>query len=198
MLSRNRTASTPAEPTGPEEPTTASTAAGGKGRPTPKRKEAEAARKRPLVPADRKAAAKEARVAAKVARDREYQALQTGDERYLPPRDKGPVRRFVRDHVDARRNLGELFLPASIVVVLALMLTGQSAVASLVVIVVLYTFVAATIVDAALLGRTLRRRLTEKFGEVQRGAVMYGVLRAFQLRRTRLPRPQAKRGEFPV
>ncbi|WP_182111363.1 MULTISPECIES: DUF3043 domain-containing protein [unclassified Actinotalea] len=196
MLSRNRPASTPAEQSVPPEPTSAS--GSGKGRPTPKRKEAEAARRKPLVPADRKAAAKAARAASRAAREREHQALQTGDDRFLPPRDKGPVRRFVRDHVDARRNLGEFFLPASIVVVVALMFTGQNAVASIVVIVVLYTYVAAMVLDAILLGRKLRQRLTDKFGEVQRGAVMYGVLRAFQLRRTRLPRTQVKRGEFPV
>ncbi|MBX9246907.1 DUF3043 domain-containing protein, partial [Actinotalea ferrariae] len=169
-----------------------------KGRPTPRRREAEAARRKPLVPVDRKAAARAAREQAKADRVREQVAMQTGDDRFLPPRDKGPVRRFVRDQVDARRNLGELFLPASIVVVLALMLTGQSQVAGLVVIAVLYLFIGATIVDAVLLSRTLKRRMTEKFGEVQRGAVMYGVLRAFQMRRTRLPKPQVARGEFPV
>lgn len=196
MLSRNRPTPPPTEPTGPAGP--GSTGPSGKGRPTPRRRESEAARRKPLVPADRKAAARASRVAAKAVRAREQAAMQSGDDRYLPPRDKGPVRRFVRDHVDARRNLGELFLPASIVVVLALMLTGQSQVAGLLVIAVLYLFIGATIVDAWLLSRALKRRLTAKFGEVQRGATMYGVLRAFQMRRTRLPKPQVARGEYPV
>ncbi|WP_199424260.1 DUF3043 domain-containing protein [Actinotalea solisilvae] len=196
MLSRNRPTPPPAEPTRPAGPPASGTP--GKGRPTRSRREAEAARRKPVVPTDRKAAARAARVAARESRARENLAMQTGDDRYLPPRDKGPVRRFVRDHVDARRNLGELFLPASIVVVLALMLTGQSQVAGLVVIAVLYLFIAVTVVDAVLLSRGLKRRLTEKFGEVQRGATMYGVLRAFQMRRTRLPKPQVKRGEYPA
>lgn len=198
MLFRNKPTPTP-----PEEPAapTVSTGAPGaatKGRPTPRRKEAEAARRKPLVPVDRKAAAKSQRAAAKAARDLEYQALQTGDEKHLPLRDKGPVRRFVRDHVDARRNLGEYFLPLSIVVVFALMFVGNNGTAILIVISTLYLALAATIVDSLMLRRTLQRRLTEMFGQVPKGVLMYGILRAFQIRRTRLPRPQVTRGEFPV
>lgn len=198
VFSRNRSTSAPA-PT--PEPTSATThpPAGGKGRPTPSRREAEAARKRPLVPADRKAAAKSARAAQKEAREREYQALQTGDDRFLPARDKGPVRRYVRDYVDSRRNLGEYFLPVSIVVVLALMLAGTNATAILIVVLVLYTIVAVTVIDAAILARRLKKKLVAKFGEakIPRGTILYGVMRAFQIRRARLPKPQVKRGEQP-
>ncbi len=178
---------------GTDRPTT------GKGRPTPKRKEVEAARRRPLGSTDRKAAAKKQRAAARTAREREYQALQTGDERYLPARDKGPVKRWVRDYVDARRSLGEFFLPLSIGMLLATFLTANSVVAGLVTIVVLYLIVAATIIDAFVLSRILKKRLARRFGEqnVPRGSLMYGVLRAFQIRRTRLPKPQVKRGEYP-
>lgn len=171
----------------------------GKGRPTPRRKEVEAARRRPIGSTDRKSAAKKQRAAAKTAREREYQALQTGDERYLPARDKGPVKRWVRDYVDARRSLGEFFLPLSIGMLLATFLTANSVVAGLITIVVLYLIVAATIIDAFVLSRILKKRLTQRFGEqnVPRGSLMYGVLRAFQIRRTRLPKPQVKRGEYP-
>ena len=191
------------EPVAPEPsapPAPAPTPAVGKGRPTPKRTQAQAARRRPLVPVDRKAAAREARAKGKAERDRQYQALRTGDERYLPARDRGPVRRWVRDYVDARRNLGEYFLVVSMVMVFSLLLAGRSPTAYLIVTAVLYVIVLVTIADGYILSRMLKRRLNARFGEdkVPRGTVWYGVARAFQLRRTRLPRPVVKRGEYPV
>ena len=75
----------------------------GKGRATPSRKEREAANKRPLVAKrtktkitkeDRRKRANERLVA--------RQGYEAGDERYMPARDKGAQRRFVRDFVDAR------------------------------------------------------------------------------------------------
>jgi hypothetical protein len=173
----------------------------GKGRPTPKRKQAEAANKRPLVPNDRKAAAKSARLDARVQRNREFEALKTGDERFLPAKDRGPVRRFMRDHVDARRNLGEFFLPMAVVLLL-LQVTLASVNASLAVVtlVFLYAFVLAMMVDAFLMWRTLKKKLVAKFGAdaIPRGATMYAVMRVFQFRRSRLPKPQVKHGEYPA
>jgi hypothetical protein len=171
----------------------------GKGRPTPKRREAEALRKRPLVPNDRRAAAKAGRQQLREARARQHQALITNDEKNYPARDRGPIRRYVRNVVDSRWNLGELFLPFSIVMVFAILLTGSSVTAALITITVLYGAVLATIVDAFILSRRLRRGINEKFGEdAARGNIMYGVVRAFQMRRSRLPRPQVKRGERPA
>ncbi len=172
----------------------------GKGRPTPKRKEAAAANQRPLVPADRKAAKRAGREAAKAQRDREYQAMQTGDERYLPARDKGPVRRWVRDYVDARRSPGEYFLPVSIGLVMATILFAQNAIASLVILVVLYLIIFAVVIDAWLLSRRINKKLIAKFGAgaVPRGTLMYGTMRSFQMRRSRLPKPQVERGHWPA
>jgi Flp pilus assembly protein TadB len=172
----------------------------GKGRPTPKRRTAEAANKRPLVPTDRKAAAKSARAAAKAERDRQFQAMQTGDERYLPAKDRGPVRRYVRDHVDARRNLGEFFLPVAMVFVLLTLLFGNNVTAAGIVILALYAVVFVTIIDAFIMWRGLRKKLAAKFGDdaQQLGLAMYAVLRVFQLRRARLPKPQVKRGQYPA
>lgn len=172
----------------------------GKGRPTPKRTQAEAARRRPLVPADRKAAARSNRAKAKEVRDRQYQAMQSGDERFLPARDKGPVRRWVRDYVDARWNLGEYLLLVSMVMLLGTWLAVRSATATLILYALLYVIIVATVVDTFFLSRVLKRKLTARFGEdkVPRGMVRYGVLRALQMRRTRLPRPQVARGQYPV
>jgi hypothetical protein len=173
----------------------------GKGHPTPKRKQAEAANKRPLVPDDRKAAAKAARVAARTKRDREFAALQTGDERYLPAKDRGPVRRYIRDHIDARRNLGEYFLPiAMVLLVLQLTLAQVNASLAVLALLLLYVFVIAMMVDALIMWRTLKKKLVAKFGAdaIPRGTTMYGVLRVFQLRRSRLPKAQVKHGQYPA
>ncbi|MGN8245339.1 DUF3043 domain-containing protein [Cellulomonas soli] len=173
----------------------------GKGRPTPKRKEAEAANRRPLVPEDRKAAAKVQRAKAREQRDREYQAMQTGDERYMPAKDRGPVRRYIRNHVDARRNLGELFLPVAFVFLLLQFFVARSSpVLAFAALVVLYVYITATIVDGWLLWRGLKKRLRAKFGDEanQRGLTMYAVTRAFQIRRARLPKPLVKHGEYPA
>ena len=125
--------------------------------------------------------------------------MLTGDERHLPLRDKGPVRRWVRDYVDARRNPGEYFLPVSLVIVLASLFTAGDPLLGLAIIAVLYLVVFVTIIDAYLLGRRIRKLATAKFGadKLPRGIRMYGIMRAFQIRRTRLPKPQVKRGEYP-
>ena len=89
---------------------------GAKNRPTPKRSAQEAANKRPLVVTDRKAAAAADRARRREAMALQRQAMATGDDRHLPARDKGPVRRYVRDYLDSRLMLGEFMLPVMIVV----------------------------------------------------------------------------------
>jgi len=165
----------------------------GKGRPTPKRSVAEAANKRPLVPNDRKAATRAAREKAREQRNLEYRAMQTGDERHLPPRDKGPLKRYVRDYVDARWNLGEFFLPVAFAFIVLNFIFMQNVTMSALVLVLLYAVVLLTIADAFLLWRGLKKRLRTKFGEVPRGTMMYAVMRAFQIRRSRLPKPSSKK-----
>lgn len=171
----------------------------GKGRPTPRRKEVEKARQRPLVPSDRGEARRQARAKAKAERDREYQAMQTGDERFMPARDRGPVRRWIRDYVDSRWNLGEFFLPITVAVMAGVLLLGDRAEIAIIFVFVLYAIMIATIVDAFVLSRMLKKKLAAKFGEeaIPRGSLMYGVTRAFQLRRLRLPKPQVGRGQRP-
>lgn len=173
----------------------------GKGRPTPTRKEAEARNKRPLVPTDRRAAAKESRVKAREQRELEYQAMRTGDERFMPPRDKGPVRRFVRDAVDARWNLGEFFLPvAGVFLVLQFVTARPAPVIAFASLILLYVYILAALADAWIMWRNLKARLVARFGEANlpaRGLAMYAVLRAFQVRPSRLPKPQVKHGQRP-
>lgn len=171
-----------------------------KGRPTPTRKASEAANRRPLVPTDRKGAGLTERQRVRSIREREYQALRTGDERYLPARDKGPQRRWVRDFVDARWSLGEFFLPIALVIVLATMFLANNRIAATIITIVLYGVVLLSILDMVVMTRVLKRRLAANFGadNVVRGLVWYGVTRSMQIRRVRLPKPKVKRGEHPA
>ena len=172
-----------------------------KGHPTPKRKTAEAANKRPHVPDDRKTAAKSARGKQREQRDREFAALRSGDPRFLPAKDQGPVRKYVRDFVDARWNLGEFFLPAALFLLVAQMsLTKANPSLALVALLALYLFSVIMVIDVVIMWFLLRRRLAKKFdaGAVPRGTAFYAVMRVFQLRPSRLPKPQVKHGQFPV
>lgn len=167
----------------------------GKGAPTPKRKEQEAARKRPLVPNDRKQAKARSREAQQRERAKMRQALDTGDEKYLPLRDKGPQRRFVRDYVDARFNAGEYLIIAAFVFVLITFIP----VAGLTfwILIAFWAMFVGVFIDCFLLYRRMKRLLPAKFGEIQSGTPWYAVTRSAQLRRLRLPKPQVKRGEYP-
>ncbi len=182
---------------------------GGKGRPTPRRREAEQRNRRPVVmSAQQSALSKNAtkeekkayraarRQAMAEARGRTRQAMMTGDDRHLPARDQGPTRRFVRDYVDSRRNLGEYFLPVALVL-LVLTITGIPLL-QLLSTVVLYVFVLAVAVDAFLLRRRINREVEARFGgRATSGSATYGMLRSLQMRRTRMPKPQVGRGQRP-
>jgi hypothetical protein len=170
---------------------------GAKNRPTPKRSVQEAARKQPLVVTDRKVAKDRDKEKRREALARQRAAMVTGDDAGLPLRDKGPERRFIRDYVDARWSVGEVVLPI-MVLVLALSFLRTSW-ALMTVFVLTYGLIAVAIVDAVLMWRRIKARLIAKFGvgKVPSGATMYAVMRAFQLRPTRMPKPQVKRGEYP-
>lgn len=171
---------------------------GAKNRPTPKRREQEAARKRPLVVADRKAAKRDEQLKRREASARMRQAMVTGDEAHLPARDKGPERRYIRDYVDARWSVGEFMLPVMILV-LALSFIRQSW-ALMIVFIAVYGILLVAVIDAVLMWRRLKKRLVAKFGEdgLPRGGAMYAVMRAFQMRRSRMPKPQVQRGQYPA
>jgi hypothetical protein len=171
----------------------------GKGRPTPKRKESESARKLGIsIPKDPKAARRAASARDREARAKSRAGLMAGDPAYFPRRDAGPVKAQVRDYVDRRRTVGEFFVPFAFVVLL-LGLINNPTVQTTVVYVwtsVLLLVVLDTILVGILLGRSLRKEFPEK--SERKGAVSYGVLRALQLRRFRIPPPRLKAGGKPV
>jgi hypothetical protein len=169
----------------------------GKGAPTPRRKDQEAARRRPLVPTDRKASKAAERQAAADERARVRRALETGDERHLPFKDRGPQKRFARDVVDARFNVGEYLMFAALVFVVISFVVPQVSDAQVYILAAFWIVFILVILDTFWLSRQLKKRLTAKFGEVERGTVWYGSMRALQFRPLRLPKPQVSRGQYP-
>jgi hypothetical protein len=168
---------------------------GGKGRPTPKRKDAEAAaRAKARTPRTRKELA---------AREREFKAensrtvragMKAGDERYLLPRDKGPARRFIRDFVDTRFTIVELLIPL-LIVAMILGYSGAPALASASTIVIFVTFL-FVVVDMVLLRMRLRKEMARRFPEESlKGTTWYAVSRSMQMKFMRLPKPQVKIGQ---
>ena len=176
--------------TGPDPTATTETREGGKGRPTPTRKEAEAAAKaRAKVPRTRKDAARAARESRATRSAQVREAMKTGDERYLPPRDKGPQRRFLRDLVDSRLCMAELLLPLLVAIMVTTAISQRLA----------SGLWSGTIVlvglDSALLVFRVRRELRKRFpGESTRGAIVYALMRSMQLRWLRMPRRMVKLG----
>jgi len=151
------------------------------------------------VPTDRKAAAGQSREANRVARAKQRAAMLSGDESALPARDKGPVKRYIRDVVDARWNLGEFMLPIMVLVLLLsalpILAPKTQALSSLMVFVLVYGLIVTGALDAFLMWRRTKAKILAKFGQAPpRGSAMYAVIRAFQMRRSRLPRPQIARG----
>jgi len=166
----------------------------GKGRPTPTRREREAANRRPLV-ATGKEAQKEQRARMAEARDRARVGLAAGEEKYLPARDKGPQRRYVRDFVDARYSIGEIMIPVMFVVIILTFFRDPTAQA--VTLLALWGFFALAIVDSVVVGRQVTKRVAARFGEPEKGLKWYAAMRALQMKPMRLPKPQVKRGQYP-
>ena len=166
-----------------------------KGRPTPKRKEAEAARKvSSLAPASTKAEKQRAREAAKAARIAQRAAFLRGDENALPLRDKGPVKKFVRNYVDARRSIGEYFLPVIFIVLFLTLI--PNAIFQIGSIAIMYTVLIISVVDGFLLTRKIKSQVASRFpGAELKGLGMYGWLRSTQMRRMRTPKPAIKAGD---
>jgi hypothetical protein len=168
----------------------------GKGRPTPRRSQAEAAGRRPLVGgAQTKGRAREER---REAWARTQEAYRTEDQRFLPLRDRGEARRYLRDLVDSRRNAGEYFLPAALVVLLLGVLPYPITVT--ISAVGMYTILGVVLLDSFLVFRRAKASVRERFGDRaagERGLGTYAVARALQMRRMRRPHPQVKHGHKP-
>ena len=183
-----------------------------KGKPTPKR--ASARRRGPVAPAPMTSAEarkrrKELR-GAKLSREerREEKAtrraamsgrrerMMAGDDAYLLPRDKGPVRALARDIVDARRiSVLGLFMPAALGLIFIMLAVPQ---VQYYISPAMLILMGIMIVDGLLLGRKVNRLVDDKYPDHTEGGWklgFYAASRASQLRRMRAPRPRVSRGE---
>jgi hypothetical protein len=166
--------------------------AGGKGRATPSRRDREAANRRPIVVADRKAARRTSRTREAESRERARIGLANGEERYLPVRDKGPQRKFARDWIDSQWTIGELLIPVFVLFFVATLLIPSATWLFL----PLYGYLALTIIDGLVRAGMIRRRIAQKLGDrskVERGLNLYIVMRSAQFRNLRVPKPQVRR-----
>jgi Protein of unknown function (DUF3043) len=183
-----------------------------KGRPTPKR---DAARRRgPIAPAPMTSAEarrrrkelrgpklsreerREEKVERRAAMADRRERMMAGEDSYLLPRDKGPVRAFARDIVDSRRiSVLGLFMPAALALIFIMLAVPQ---VQLYVSPAMLVLMAIMAVDGLLLGRKVNRAVDQKFPnntESPWKLGFYAASRASQLRRMRAPRPQVNRGD---
>ncbi|MGH3908421.1 MAG: DUF3043 domain-containing protein [Pseudonocardiaceae bacterium] len=173
----------------------------GKGRPTPSRREAEARKRGPAPPPPKtqrealrrmRGSKDERRKAAAARRER----MMAGDEKYLLPRDRGPVKAYARDLVDSRRNVAGLFMPLALLVVLVILIPSPPVqqYVSLLSMAMLVTMIA----EGVLLGRIINRRVRERFPDAKVSPVslgFYALTRATQLRKLRVPKPRVGHGD---
>ena len=168
----------------------------GKGRPTPKRRDAQRRHGGPVAPppATRKEAARRVRAQGAEKRKAVRAGTKAGDDSAMMARDRGPVRRMVRDIVDSRRHVGVLLLPATFLPVLA-NLSASIQVRALATSLWLAAVLAA-IFDMVVTGMVVRRRIRSDFpAETKlRGHIGYGLIRTAQFRRFRVPPPQVRPG----
>ncbi len=184
----------------------------GKGRPTPKRRDAESRRRGPVAPApmtakearerrkaarksqskdQRKAAAAERRAAASERRNR----MLAGEEKFLLPRDRGPERAYVRDLVDSRRNLVGLFMPLALLLIMSMFL---GPVVQQYVTLAMFLLMLLMVIEGIYLGRLVNRKVRERFPDSSQGGFglgWYAFVRASQIRKLRAPLPRVKAGD---
>ena len=183
-----------------------------KGRPTPKRDQG---RRGPIAPAPMTSAearrrrkdlggpklSREERKAERLSRRADMserrEKMMAGEDAYLLPRDKGPVRRFARDVVDSRRNLLGLFMPAALGLIF-IMLAVPSLTVQRLLSPAMLVLVLIMVIDGFILGRKVNKLVDQKFPDnTESGWKLgfYAASRASQLRRMRAPRPQVNRGD---
>lgn len=168
----------------------------GKGRPTPTRKEAEeAAKLRARPPRTRKEMAQRQRELRLESSQKVRAAMKSGDDANLPPRDKGPVRRFVRDFVDCRLNIAELLAPLLILILLlgtGIFGNGGASIANGLWLATILLVVG----DTVMLRFRVRKAVRQRFPDAPlKGLTVYAIMRAVNMRFLRLPKPQVKIGQ---
>jgi len=167
-----------------------------KGRPTPKRSEAERNR-RQLITGSRAPAAPrtpEDKAKARSERSRRYEAMKAGEAWALNPRDRGPARALARDYIDSKRRISEYYMYLLVVLLVAVFVRNKTAATYISPLVLV--LVVVILIDAQLIRYRLRKLVSERLpGESTRGLTMYAVMRALQIRRFRVPAPRVGPGD---
>ncbi len=165
-----------------------------KGRPTPKRSEAERRRRQPYsAPGDKKAGNQQSRTRDKADRARKYEAMKRGEDWALSARDRGPIKALTRDYVDSRRRFSEYYM--YILVVLMLVLLVKSTAVKVFVYPVVLVLVAIIVTEGVMIARGVRKLAALRFPkETTKGITMYAIMRTLQIRRFRMPSPRIKPG----
>lgn len=167
----------------------------GKGRPTPKRQRTAPP---PPPPQSRKEAYARMREKSREERVEARAGMREGDDRFALGRDRGPIRRLVRDVVDARRNAGPYFFGAALVIVIVTSLPGLPPVVAFAVSYLWLALIGVLLFDSFLLSRVIARAIAERFPEEAgslRSHKFYGIMRAATFRRLRNPRPKVRLGQ---
>jgi Protein of unknown function (DUF3043) len=167
----------------------------GKGKPTPKRSEAERRRRQPYTaPKDRKEASRVSRDRQRADRARRTAAVRRGEEWALPPRDRGPVKALARDYVDSQRRVSEYYM-YGLLVLLVLLFVPSLIVKTIVPLLVL-SAVLVMAIEGVYIGRKVKALAAKRLpGESTRGLSLYAAMRALQIRRLRVPKPRVKPGD---
>jgi hypothetical protein len=178
---------------------------GGKGRPTPKRRDIVGIRGPVTAPKTRKEAYARQKAQAKTVKtaSRKPQAamtagerralLKAGDPAVLPRRDQGSTRKLARDYVDSHRMASNYFLW-----LFPLLIAGGAVKELRILQLITLSLAFGFIGEWYVAGRRIRRMAMERFGEAQGGNMSIGFYagsRAYLLRRWRLPAAQVKRGD---
>jgi hypothetical protein len=177
-----------------------------KGRPTPKRSQAERNRYQSITgsttsgrgpssgSAPKGKATPEDKARSRSERERRTAAMRRGEEWALGPRDRGPIRKLARDYVDSHRRPSEYYMYVLLLLLVALL--SRNATLNTYVSPFVLVLIVVVVIDAYLIRRALMKLAAERYpGESTRGMTTYAVMRALQIRRFRMPAPRLKPGD---
>jgi hypothetical protein len=166
-----------------------------KGRPTPKRSEAERRRRQPYsAPSDRKTAGKQSRDRDRSTRDRQMEAMKRGEAWALPRKHQGAVKALARDYVDSHRSFSEFYMFAAVPIVVLLFIPKLHN--SPVVVYIVLAIAAVIAAESMTASNRVKKLAKERFpGESTQGLWRYVAARNLQLRGLRMPSPRVKPGD---
>ena len=170
----------------------------GKGRPTPKRSEAERRRRQPYTapPTDKKGAAAHQRERRRAEQKRRMDAMRRGEEWALPAKDRGPVKALARDYIDSRRVIVSEYILFAVFALIFLVFLLGAAKRSTAVLYLEVGIVALIALEAVFHASVVRRLARQRLpGESTRGIAWYVAKRSIRLRSSRIPPARVARGD---